>query len=74
MNSCSTKCQKRAQLLSEGANRKLQRDEFVQYKMSEESAAIIRRSKENAVKKKYHHHLESGGYMSAIPKWERMEW
>jgi len=48
-------------------------DEFVQYKTSEESEAIIRRKKENAAKKKYHHHLGSGGYMSVIPKWERME-
>jgi len=48
-------------------------DEFVQYKTSEESEAIIRTNKENAAKKKYHHHLGSGGYMSAIPKWERME-
>jgi len=48
-------------------------DESVQYKMSEEIEAIIRRNKENAAKKKYHHHLGSGGYMSAIPKWEKIE-
>jgi len=48
-------------------------DEFVQYKTSKQSEAIIRRNKENAAKKKYHHHLGSCGYMSAIPKWERME-
>jgi len=48
-------------------------DEFMQYKTLEESKAIIRRNKENVAKKKYHHHLGSGGYMSVIPKWERME-
>jgi hypothetical protein len=46
MNSCSTKCRKRAKLLLEGTN---------------------------AANKKYHHHLGSGGYMSDIPKRERME-
>jgi len=49
-------------------------DEFVLYKTLKESKAIIRRNKENATKKKYHHHLGSGGCMSVIPKWERMEW
>jgi len=48
-------------------------DEFVQYKTSKESEATIRRNKENTIKNKYPHYLGSGGYMSAIPKWERIE-
>ncbi len=48
-------------------------DEFVQYKLSEESEERIRRNKENAAKKKYHHHMGSGGYEAMKPKWEKME-
>lgn len=33
----------------------------------------MRRNQQNARQKQYHHHLGSGGYRSAIPKWERME-
>lgn len=48
-------------------------DEFVQFKTSEEGEARVRRNQQNARQKQYHHHLGSGGYRSAIPKWERME-
>uniref|UniRef100_UPI001E44517B hypothetical protein n=1 Tax=Aeromonas jandaei TaxID=650 RepID=UPI001E44517B len=48
-------------------------DEFVQYKRSQESEARINVNKQNAAQKKYHHHLGSGGYKTALPKWERQE-
>jgi hypothetical protein len=48
-------------------------NDFVQYKVSEEGEALVRRNKENIAKKRYHHHLGSGGYRSAIPKWDKME-
>ena len=48
-------------------------DEFVQYKRSQESEARVRVNKLNAAQKKYHHHLGSGGYKTALPKWERQE-
>ena len=48
-------------------------DEFVQYKLSEESEQRILRNKENAAKKRYHHRMGSGGYKTMEPKWEKME-
>ena len=46
---------------------------FVAYKESEKAKARSAKNKINAVKKKYHHKLGTGGYKSAIPKWEKME-
>jgi hypothetical protein len=46
--------------------------EFVQFKTSEEGEKWVRRNQENARHKKYHHRLGSGGYPSAILKWERL--
>ena len=37
-------------------------EDFVAYKLSEESEEKIARNKANAAKKKYHHHMGSGGY------------
>jgi hypothetical protein len=48
-------------------------DDFVQYKLSEESEQRILRNKENAAKKRYHHRMGSGGYKTMEPKWEKME-
>ena len=47
--------------------------EFVRYKTSEEGEARVRRNQENARQKLYHHRMGSGGYRSAIPRWERIE-
>jgi hypothetical protein len=47
--------------------------EFVRYKTSEEGEERVRRNQENARKKAYLHKMGSGGYMTAIPKWEKME-
>ena len=33
----------------------------------------MRRKKENARQKVYHHGMGSGGYATAIPKWEKIE-
>ena len=33
----------------------------------------MRRNQENAQKKVYHHDMGSGGYDTAIPKWQKME-
>ena len=46
---------------------------FVQYKSSEDSEKKTAQAKENASKKKHFHHLGQGGYVSAIPKWQKME-
>ena len=46
---------------------------FVAYKESEKAKARSAKNKINAAKKKYHHKLGTGGYKSAIPKWEKME-
>ncbi|RLN08697.1 hypothetical protein C2845_PM11G18370 [Panicum miliaceum] len=48
-------------------------DEFVQYKLTEESEVRTRQNKENASLKKHFHHLGQGGYSSAILKWQKME-
>ena len=48
-------------------------DDFVQYETSEEGEKRAFRNKENASKKTYHHHMVSGGYKSAVPKWDRIE-
>jgi hypothetical protein len=45
--------------------------EFVRYKTSEEGEEQVRRNQENARKKAYHHKMGSGGYRTAIPKWEK---
>jgi hypothetical protein len=45
--------------------------EFVRYKTSEEVDEQVRRNQENARKKAYHHKMGSGGYRTAIPKWEK---
>jgi hypothetical protein len=47
--------------------------EFVRYKTSEECEERMRRNQHNARQKVYHHKMGSGGYRSAIPKWQRME-
>ena len=46
---------------------------FVAYKKSAVALARSERNKENAKKKKYHHTLGSGGYKTALPKWESFE-
>ena len=47
--------------------------EFVVYKQSEKAKERSEKNKENAKKKQHHHVLGSGGYKSAVPKWEAME-
>ena len=44
-------------------------------KIKESSAAVARSeiNKANAAKKKYHHTLGTGGYKTAVPKWEAFE-
>ena len=46
-------------------------NDFVQYKTSEEGEERVRRNQENARQKVYHHGMGSGGYATAIPKWEK---
>lgn len=48
-------------------------NEFVAYKTGVVGQAKMTKNKANAAKKKYHHHLGSGGYSTAMPKWEEME-
>ena len=48
-------------------------NDFVQYKTSKEGGEQVRRNQENALHKVYHHGMGSGGYATAIPKWEKME-
>jgi len=31
------------------------------------------KNQENAKQKQYHHHLGSGGYRTAIPKWQKLK-
>jgi hypothetical protein len=45
----------------------------VRYKTLEEGEEWVRRNQQNARQKVYHHKMGSGGYRSAIPKWQRME-
>ena len=47
--------------------------EFVQYKTSEEGEQRMHRNQLNARRKEYYHHMGSGGYKSAIPKWQKVE-
>jgi len=47
--------------------------EFVKYKESAKAVQRSAKNKDNAKKKKYHHHMGTGGYKSAVPKWEAME-
>ena len=47
--------------------------EFAAYKNSGVSVARSTQNKLNASKKKYFHHLGSGGYKTALPKWEAYE-
>ena len=46
-------------------------NDFVQYKTSEEGEERVRRNQVNAQQKVYHHGMGSGGYATAIPKWEK---
>ena len=46
---------------------------FVAYKKSAIDVARSSKNKLNAKKKKYHHTLGSGGYKTAVPKWEAFE-
>ena len=47
--------------------------EFMAYKKSAVAVARSTKNKLNAKKKKYYHTLGSGGYKSAVPKWEAFE-
>ena len=47
--------------------------EFVRYKTSEKGEERVRRNQQNARQKRYHHRIGSGGYRSAIPRWESIE-
>ena len=47
--------------------------EFVRYKTSKEGEEQVRRNQQNARQKVYHDKTGSGGYRSAIPKWQRMK-
>ena len=48
-------------------------NEFVEYKLSQESLEKSRKNQVNALKKQYHHNLGSGGYGTLIPKVEKLE-
>ena len=48
-------------------------DDFVQYKTSQESDERVMRNQRNAQQKQYHHRIGSGGYRSAISKWQNLE-
>jgi hypothetical protein len=48
-------------------------DAFVEYKESSEAVKRSAINKANAEKKIYHHVLGTGGYKSAVPKWEQTE-
>ncbi|RLN04312.1 hydroxyproline-rich glycoprotein-like [Panicum miliaceum] len=48
-------------------------DEFVHYKLSDDSERRTEQAKTNARKKIHFHHLGQGGYSPAIPKWQKME-
>ena len=47
--------------------------EFVAYKASSVAKERSEKNKKNAQKKKYHHKLGTGGYKTAVPKWEAIE-
>ena len=46
---------------------------FQEYKGSEKAKERSKKNKENAAKKKYHHTMGAGGYISAEPKWGKIE-
>ena len=46
---------------------------FLEYKGSEKAKERSEKNKENAAKKKYHHRMGAGGYISAEPKWGKIE-
>ena len=48
-------------------------DAFVEYKTSQDSEERVMRNRQNARQKQYHHRMGSGGYRSAIPKWQNLE-
>jgi len=48
-------------------------DEFVEFKNSNEGQARMINNQENTKQKQYHHHMGSGGYRTAIPKWQKLE-
>ena len=58
-----------------GAQEKLREQwpAFVKYKQSSEAKQRSEKGKINAQKKKYHHKLGTGGYKTAVPKWEAIE-
>jgi len=45
----------------------------VEFKNLEEGQAQMIKNQENAKQNQYHHHLGSGGYRTAIPKWQKLE-
>ena len=45
----------------------------MKYKKSEDATEKSTQNKTNAAKKKYHHRLGTGGYVTAMPKWEKKE-
>ena len=55
------------------AKQKAYWDAFVKYKQSEDTTEKSTRNKTNAAKKKYHHPLGTGGYATAMPKWDKKE-
>jgi len=48
-------------------------DAFIEYKTSAAAKEKSAKNQINAKKKKYHHKLGTGGYKSAIPKWDALE-
>jgi len=48
-------------------------DAFVRYTLSEERATLVKQNTDNASQKRYFHKMGQGGYVAAIPKWEKME-
>ena len=49
------------------------KEEFKQYKLSEEAQAKSEQGKKNASKKIYSHHLGVARYKKAVIKWQKME-
>ena len=45
----------------------------MKYKESEEAKQRLAKNKANATKNLYHHKLGTGGYKSAMPKWDQTE-
>jgi len=48
-------------------------EEFKKYKESEDAKDLSEKNKKNAALKKYHHHMGTGGYATAMPKWDKKE-